>query len=101
MQIRKETGKTDRTGRMEVLSLMAELLLAIYGDRLKIPDIVARYAIHNPLKAIGLIVQRREMPASNRAVAAIMKEINPVDFDFRRPANLQEQSEFQLRLYRS
>lgn len=101
MKYEKETGNTEHAGRIEALSLMADLLLAIYGDRLKIPGIVVRYATHNPLKAIGLIAQRREMPASNRAVAAIMKEINPVDFDFNRPANLQEQSEFQLRLYRS
>lgn len=86
--------------RTKTLHTMADLLIAVYGDRIKIPKNVARYAVHNPLKAIGLIAQRREMPANNQAVAGIMAQINPDEFNFERPANMQEQAAFELRLYR-
>lgn len=96
-----ETKEAEKVGRTRALKLMADLLLAIYSDRLKIPSNVAQYATHNPLKAIGLIVQRQEMPTNNQAVADIMAQINPDDLDFKRPANLQERAEFELRLYRA
>lgn len=88
--------------RIKALELMADLLIVIYKDRSKIPANVERYAKHNPLQAIGLITQRREMPSNNAEVTEIMGKINnPDDLNFSRPANIEEQGAFDLRLYKS
>lgn len=88
--------------RLKAIEWMADILLAIYGDKAKIPINVARYATHNPLKALGLIAQRREMPTNNPNVAELMEKIDdPEMLNFKRPANLEEQMAFDIRLYKS
>ena len=93
---------TDKAKRIKALEIVADLLIVIYGEKAKIPSNVERYAIHNPMQAIGLIAQRREFPTNSKKVAELMDKIdNPDDFNFARPANLEEQAAFDLRLYKS
>ena len=97
-----DTEPTDKVKRIKSLEIVADLLIVIYGEKAKIPSNVERYAIHNPMQAIGLIVQRREFPTDSPKVAELMDKIeNPDDFNFSRPANLEEQAAFNLRLYKS
>lgn len=97
-----DTEPTDKVKRIKSLEIVADLLIVIYGEKAKIPSNVERYAIHNPMQAIGLIVQRREFPTDSSKVAELMDKIeNPDDFNFSRPANLEEQAAFDLRLYKS
>ena len=92
----------EKTKRIEVLEIIADLLIAIYKERSKIPTNVERYAKSNPIKCIGLITTRNEMPANSKIIGEIMKKINnPDDLNFERPANLEEQGAFDLRLYKS
>ena len=92
----------EKTKRIEVLEIMADLLIAIYKERSKIPTNVERYAKSNPIKCIGLITTRNEMPANSKIIGEIMEKIdNPDDLNFERPANLEEQGAFDLRLYKS
>ena len=99
----KTTNTTDKkTKRIETLETMADLLIAIYKEPAKIPENVERYAKFNPIKCIGLIATRKEMPANNKIICEIMEKINnPDDLNFERPANLEEQGAFDLRLYKS
>ena len=54
------------------------------------------------MHAIGLSVQLLEFPTDSPKVAELMDKIeNPDDFNFSRPANLEEQAAFDLRLYKS
>lgn len=93
---------SNKAVRIKALELMADLLIAIYKEPSKIPLNVERYAQHNPLQAIGLITQRHEMPRDNQDVAEIMDKINnPDDLNFSRPAGIEEQGVFNLRLYKS
>lgn len=97
-----DTEPSGKASRIKVMEMMADLLIVIYKDRSQIPANVERYAKHNPLQAIGLITQRREMPSNNAEVAEIMDKIdNPDDLNFSRPANIEEQGAFDLRLYKS
>lgn len=97
-----DTDPTDKAKRIKALEIMADLLIAVYGERASIPSNVERYAKHNPMQAIGLITQRRELPTNSPKVAELMDKIdNPDDFNFARPANLEEQAAFDLRLYKS
>ena len=92
----------EKTKRIEILEIMADVLIAIYKEPSKIPKNVERYAKFNPIKCIGLISTRNEMPAKSKIVAEIMAKIdNPDDLNFERPANLEEQGAFDLRLYKS
>lgn len=92
----------EKTKRIEILEIMADLLIAIYKERSKIPTNVERYAKSNPIKCIGLITTRNEMPANSKIIGEIMEKIeNPDDLNFERPANLEEQGAFDLRLYKS
>jgi hypothetical protein len=97
-----DTDPTNKVKRIKVLEILADLLIAIYGEKAKIPSNVERYAINSPIKALGLIAQRREFPTDSKKVAELMDKIdNPDDFNFARPANLEEQAAFDLRLYKS
>lgn len=88
--------------RLKAIEWIADLLLVIYKDKAQIPSNVARYATHNPLKALGLITQRREMPTNNPSVAELMDKIDdPEMLNFKRPASLGEQMAFDMRLYKS
>jgi hypothetical protein len=92
----------EKTKRIEILEIMADLLIAIYKERSKIPTNVERYAKSNPIKCIGLITTRNEMPTNSKIIGEIMEKIeNPDDLNFERPANLEEQGAFDLRLYKS
>ena len=92
----------EKTKRIEILEIMADLLIAIYKERSKIPTNVERYAKSNPIKCIGLITTRNEMPANSKIIGEIMEKIdNPDDLNYERPANLEEQGAFDLRLYKS
>lgn len=92
----------EKTKRIEILEIIADLLIAIYKERSKIPTNVERYAKSNPIKCIGLIATRKEMPANSKIIGEIMEKIeNPDDLNFERPANLEEQGAFDLRLYKS
>ncbi len=96
------TQNNEKTKRIEILEIMADMLITIYKERSKIPENVERYAKFNPIKCIGLISTRKEMPANSKIIGEIMEKIdNPDDLDFERPANLEEQGAFDLRLYKS
>lgn len=96
------TPNNEKTKRIEILEIMADVLIAIYKEPAKIPENVERYAKFNPLKCIGLIATRNEMPAKSKIVSEIMAKIdNPDNLNFERPANLEEQGAFDLRLYKS
>lgn len=84
----------------DVLKKMAALCLAVYGQKEKIPTNVEQYMLANPLKALGLMMQRHEMPSDNKKVAEIMNDINPDDLDFDKPANAHERGAWQVSLYR-
>ena len=88
--------------RLKVIEWVADLLLAIYHDKSKIPGNVERFALHNPMMALGLITQRREMPTNSPQVAELMDKIdNPDILNFSRPANLEERAAFDIRLHKS
>lgn len=92
----------EKTKRIDILEIIADVLIAIYKEPAKIPANVERYAKSNPLKCIGLIATRKEMPANSKIISEIMEKIeNPDDLNFGRPANLEEQGAFDLRLYKS
>ena len=96
------TPNNEKTKRIEILEIMADVLIAIYKEPAKIPENVERYAKFNPLKCIGLIATRKEMPANSKIIGEIMEKIdNPDYLNFERPANLEEQGAFDLRLYKS
>jgi hypothetical protein len=96
------TPNNEKTKRIEILEIMADVLIAIYKEPAKIPENVERYAKFNPIKCIGLIATRKEMPANSKIIGEIMEKIdNPNDLNFERPANLEEQGAFDLRLYKS
>ena len=96
------TQNNEKTKRIEILEIMADMLITIYKERSKIPENVERYAKFNPIKCIGLISTRKEMPANSKIIGEIMEKIdNPDDLYFERPANLEEQGAFDLRLYKS
>lgn len=100
--IDSDAEPSNKAVRIKTLELMADLLIAIYKEPGKIPSNVERYAQHNPLQAIGLITQRQEMPRDNQDVAEIMDKIsNHDDLNFGRPAGIEEQGAFNLRLYKS
>lgn len=85
--------------KSDILKKMAAVCLAIYGTKEKIPSNVERYMFNNPLKGIGLIMQRHEMPANNQTVAEILAALTPDELDFDRPANTKEQGAWYLALY--
>lgn len=98
-------ANNEKTKRIKILEIIADLLIAIYKEPAKIPENVERYAKFNPIKCIGLIATRKEMPTKGKIIAEIaeiMEKIdNPDDLNFERPANLEEQGAFDLRLYKS
>ena len=85
----------------EVLKKMAALCLAVYGKKEKIPTNVERYMLANPLKGIGLMMQRREMPTQNEAVMEILAGVGVADLDFDKPANLKEQGSWHIAMYQN
>lgn len=99
----KTTNTTDKkTKRIEIMEIIADLLIAIYKEPSKIPSNVERFAKYNPIKSIGLITMRKEMPTNSKNLAEIIDKIdNPDDLNFEHPANLEEQAAFDLRLYKS
>ena len=86
--------------KSEILKKMAELCLAIYGAKEKIPANVASYMLSSPLKGLGLITQRREMPTDNQEVAEILNKVHMDDLDFDQPANSAERGAWEIALYR-
>ena len=87
--------------REQVLKKMAALCLAVYGKKEKIPTNVERYMLANPLKGIGLMMQRREMPTQNDAIMGILEDLNVVDLDFDKPASSEEQGSWHIALYQN
>ena len=96
------TSPEQRTLRLKAVEWAADFLIAVYGEHSSIPVNVEQFALHNPLKAIGLVAQRSEMPANNLKVAELMNLIDDPDvLNFGRPATLEEQAAFSMRLYKS
>ena len=85
--------------RSEIIGKMAELYLAIYGKKEKIPTNVENYMLLSPIKGLGLIAKKREMPTNNEKIAQILSEIHVDDLDFDHPANVREKGIWQLALY--
>lgn len=81
---------------------VADLLVAVYGAREEIPNNVEQFALRNPLTAVAIMMQRREMPTNSPKVAELMEMIDDPDlYSFDRPANMAERAAFELRLYKS
>lgn len=100
--LRGTASPEQRTLRLKAVEWAADFLIAVYGERSAIPVNVEQFAMQSPLKAIGLVAQRREMPANNLKVAELMELIDDPDvLNFGRPATLEEQAAFSMRLYRS
>ena len=88
--------------RLKAIEWVADLLVAVYGAREKIPNNVEQFALRNPLTAVAIMMQRREMPTNSPKVAELMEMIDDPDlYSFDRPANMAERAAFELRLYKS